>query len=120
MIECPHRPGGREYPARLAPHGIDSQFGRVLSLAAATLSPRAGRISQAGRSLYELIAFKATTIIFGVSALRGGAKDRVLQHARHHILGALGPTRIRMLFTLLRNHQFDALASCYFSQVQPP
>ena len=58
------------------------------------------------------IAGKATTL--GVLALRSGAKDRVLQHARHHILGALGPTRIRMLFTLLRNQQFDALVSCYF------
>ena len=58
------------------------------------------------------IAGKATTL--GVLALRGGVKDRVLQRARHHILGALGPTRIRMLFTLLRNQQFDALVSCYF------
>jgi hypothetical protein len=41
---------------------------------------------------------------------------RVLQHARHHILGALGPTRIRMLFALSGTKRFDALVSSHFAQ----
>jgi hypothetical protein len=42
------------------------------------------------------------------------AYEAALVLLRHRRLGALGPTRIRMLFTLLRNQQLDALVSCIF------